>query len=573
MDASPKVCIIMADITEDYRDDYVIGMEKQANRFGYHTHIFSMPLLDEIHTKREEEIYQLIDFDQYAGVIFFENSFAAHKSLGNMVENLIHKNCRKPVIVLGDSLIFSETYQPNNQAGTEALTDHMIEKHGCELLYFLGGEPGSPMANDAGFMASLKKHGIPCTADNLIYGGYWLECGEALAKDIAYNIVEKPDCVICQDDTVAFFFIKALTKYGIRVPEDIMVTGFGARKDSRNNILSITTYPSNAEYDGRKIMAQLHALIQSCEVTEISLPKSNIITGMSCGCGDRKPADIRLQLERHEARRMNEIYYRNSELEEKLCGCRNYKELHPVIFHSSYLIQDKSFLSINIKESDSASRCIYLRNHAWDDEPLLFNSHDIYPRHLLGSEPRNLHILPMTFQSRFIGHVAVGYDEACVYNTILKQYISRLAIAVSLIQNRLSIETTMQQQIDLQSRIDSLNNKNVQQNNDIIFAEKEHSLHKVPLENVLLFESEGRKTMVVLKNGRFEVKKTLNQLEELYSHKNFMRVSKSALVNLLKVTSITPDTDRTLLATLTGKVTVRVSRKNTTEFKERINIK
>ena len=39
-----KICIIMANITEDYSDEYVIGMEKQANRLGYHTFTFSMPL-------------------------------------------------------------------------------------------------------------------------------------------------------------------------------------------------------------------------------------------------------------------------------------------------------------------------------------------------------------------------------------------------------------------------------------------------------------------------------------------------------------------------------------------------
>jgi single-stranded-DNA-specific exonuclease len=37
------------------------------------------------------------------------------------------------------------------------------------------------------------------------------------------------------------------------------------------------------------------------------------------------------------------------------------------------------------------------------------------------------------------------------------------------------------------------------------------------LENILLFESENRKTIAVMKSGRYEIKKTLSQLEELYS--------------------------------------------------------
>ena len=571
MNLIKKICIIMADITEDYRDEFIVGIEKQANKLGYHTFVFSMPLLDEIHTKKEEEIYGLIDFEQYDGVVFFQSSFSALKSLGNMLESFIHKNCKKPVIVLGDSQFFPETYQPDNRIGIETLTDHVIEEHGCETLYFLGGEANQPLGNDVGFMNSMEKHGLPCTDDNLIYGGYWMECGEALAKDIAYNLVEKPDAVICQDDTVAFFFIKALAKYGIRVPEDIIVTGFDARRDSHNNVLSITTYPSNAEHHGRLVMNRLHTLITGCEEPQITPPKCNIITGMSCGCGDRKPHDIRLQLELHEKHRMAEIYYKNSELEEKLCSCKDYKELHPVILHSSYLIQDKSFLAFHIRESATTSRCIYARNHVWEDEPILFESRDLYPRHLLKNESKNLHILPMTFNNQFIGHAVVGYDGPSVYNSILKRYISRLAIAISLISNRNELIASLESRpnASLEPEQSASGNTKAQ---ETLFVQKDNSLLKVPLENILFFESENRKTIAVMKSGRYEIKKTLSQLEELYSNKNFLRVSKSTLLNLAKVLSITPDVDRTLMATLPGKVTVHVSRKHANEFKERVNI-
>ena len=93
MNTNQKICIVMLDMTEDYRDNYIIGVEKQADKFGYQTVTFSVPLLDNLHLKREEEIYRLIDFSQYAGVIFFENSFSAHKSLGSMIETLLQKDC------------------------------------------------------------------------------------------------------------------------------------------------------------------------------------------------------------------------------------------------------------------------------------------------------------------------------------------------------------------------------------------------------------------------------------------------------------------------------------------------
>lgn len=574
MENKGRICIIMANMIEDFRDSYVVGIEKQANRLGYSTFVFSMPLLDELHTNKEEAIFDLIDFDHYEGAIFFEDSFSAYKGLGNHIEKMLHAKCHIPIVVLGESLLFSESQSENNCAGCEAVTDHIIETHGSELLYFLGGQPGQSSKNDIGFINSLKKHGLPCTDDNLIYGGYWMECGEHLAKDIAYHIVDKPDAVICQDDTVAFFFIKALAQYGIRVPEDIIVAGFGARKDSQNNILSITTISCNAEYTGRCAMARLHSLITGAPEPLITPPKHPVITGMSCGCGDKKPEDVRLCLEMHEKKRMQKIYYQNSQLEEKLLCCSDYKDLFPVILHSSYLIADKTFLAISTKMDDATSRCIYLRNHMWDDTPILFNSTELFPAHLVkNAEIKNMHILPLTYHDTFLGHIAVGYKEPLVYDNILKQYANRLSMALW----QMHRNNSRNNQTGLDSAAPAITNKEAvpifkeNTTTNTILIQKDNTLHKIPLDNILFFESEGRKTVAVLKNGRYEVKKNLSQLEELLQQQNFMRVSKSALVNMAKVISITPDSDRTLLATLAGKITVRVSRKNANAFKANLH--
>ena len=63
------------------------------------------------------------------------------------------------------------------------------------------------------------------------------------------------------------------------------------------------------------------------------------------------------------------------------------------------------------------------------------------------------------------------------------------------------------------------------------------------------------------------VRNSLSQLEEQYKDDDFLRVSKSTLLNITKVTEYSPDSDRTLLVTLVGNVKIRVSRKFASEFK------
>ena len=109
-------------------------------------------------------------------------------------------------------------------------------------------------------------------------------------------------------------------------------------------------------------------------------------------------------------------------------------------------------------------------------------------------------------------------------------------------------------------------------NHNFVFVVKNGTMHRVPVGNVLAFESEGRKTVAVLKSGRYEIRKTLIVLEEMLYSCGFMRVSKSALINLSKVTSVAPGPDRTLEVILGSKAAVKVSRKFVVDFKERIGV-
>lgn len=564
MKKNGNLCVVMADITEDYRDDYLIGLEKQANRLGYVTTVFSMPLLNQLKTGGEESIYDLIDYDRYDGVVFFEKSFSAHKSLAKRLEKEIAEKCHKPVAVIGNSSVFSDVFTGDHSRNIEQLTDHIIEQHGCELLYLLGGYHDFPTNTDKGFVNSLKKHGLRSTDDNMFYGGFWRECADKLAKDIAYSIVEKPDAVVCYSDIIAFFFIKALAKYGIRVPEDIIVAGYSAAACSQNGIISITTCACDAEYVGRLTAACLHSRITGEEPPTINRPRANVITGMSCGCGSNQHIDTRLRLELHENRSIQDICYANSELDEKLLACTDHVQLSDVIAQTHYLIADKSMMAVNLKIDKKTSQCVYMTDSVGTGNFTDFVSSTIIPTYSAKDElANNLHVLPIVFRGRCYGHIAVGYNEPVAYNLILKEYIKRLAISLEVMELR-DISAMATQPDSEHSAAEDKRNLNT------LFVYKEDALHKIAVDNVLYFETDGRKAMAVMKSGRYEVRGSLTQLEEMLDKDVFMRVSKSALLNLTKVTGYSSGNDRTLLATLVGNATVRVSRKCAPEFKIRV---
>ena len=123
-------------------------------------------LLNQQKTQGEESVYDLIDFNKYDGVVFFEKSFSANKSMGKRMERYISEKCNKPVVVLGNSTVLGDAFSGDYSRNIELLTDHIIEQHNCELLYFLGGYQGYATKIDIGFINSLTKGDVcPTTSE------------------------------------------------------------------------------------------------------------------------------------------------------------------------------------------------------------------------------------------------------------------------------------------------------------------------------------------------------------------------------------------------------------------------
>lgn len=77
----------------------------------------------------------------------------------------------------------------------------------------------------AGFLDTLKTFYIPFSQRNYFSGDYREKSGQRAAK-IYMLSKDMPQIIICANDNMAIGVIKEFRKNGIRVPEDVAVTGF-----------------------------------------------------------------------------------------------------------------------------------------------------------------------------------------------------------------------------------------------------------------------------------------------------------------------------------------------------------
>lgn len=92
-------------------------------------------------------------------------------------------------------------------------------------------------------------------------------------------------------------------------------------------------------------------------------------------------------------------------------------------------------------------------------------------------------------------------------------------------------------------------------------AKKENELYFVPSSDVLYFESVDNRTFLYTEDNVLEVRQRLYELELILSDKDFIRISKSQIVNINKIKTLKPELNRTILATMCNGEQLSISRK------------
>ena len=91
-------------------------------------------------------------------------------------------------------------------------------------------------------------------------------------------------------------------------------------------------------------------------------------------------------------------------------------------------------------------------------------------------------------------------------------------------------------------------------------------------DNVLYFEAVDRKTFFYTEDGVYETVLKLYEIEEKYEDTDYIRISKSSIVNLNKIKSIRPDFGGKILATMENNEKIYISRQYVPVLKRKLGI-
>lgn len=105
-----------------------------------------------------------------------------------------------------------------------------------------------------------------------------------------------------------------------------------------------------------------------------------------------------------------------------------------------------------------------------------------------------------------------------------------------------------------------------------LYAKKGNEYCFVNTSEILYFETVDNHTFLYTLEDVLEIRQKLYELEDYLSEKDFIRISKSLIVNINKIRSLKPELNRTILATMCNGERLSISRKYVPEIRKLLSI-
>lgn len=282
------IAVIVSDVCEVYQSLLLEGIKERAAENNYNTAVFGSffvkrfgSFLNEI---GENNIFNLINYELFDGFIVVPNAIEPKAILEKIKDDLLKTG--KPVVYIDveDEDFYSVCSDDYNSI--KNITNHLIRDHGYRRINCLTGFPGMNLseARLQGYKDALIENGIPIEEDRYSYGDFWRNAPIEYAEKIMTCGLELPEAVVCANDTMAIALCEEFAKRGIKVPDQIAVTGFDRIMDGRIFHPKISTMFPSMKAIGEHSVQIIFDVLAGKPVQKNYMIESEFFPAESCGC-------------------------------------------------------------------------------------------------------------------------------------------------------------------------------------------------------------------------------------------------------------------------------------------------
>jgi diguanylate cyclase (GGDEF)-like protein len=314
----PQQIGVIVDSLGNYQRNLLAGIRSVALEMGVKVVVYVGRELNLVlaQNRPANEIYNLIDPDLH-GLIVFSGGIG-HYMNDPELEAFVYRFMPERTVSLTRMVDGVTSVLIDNEPGMNQLMDHLIHTRGFRKFAFMRGvaQNSESQQRERIFNATLERHGIAIKPEHVLQGDFYrVPAYHATLEFLDRFPDSKPDVevIVAANDDMAYGILRAAQARGLRVPEDLAVTGFDDDDLSMFTTPALTTVHQPLLKYGRQALRSLLQLLNENTRSNVFLP-SELIVRHSCnqnGVSSIDPqvqADLFSSLLEHAKRRFNEQY-------------------------------------------------------------------------------------------------------------------------------------------------------------------------------------------------------------------------------------------------------------------------
>ena len=269
-----------------YYDEILHGVEARIRDHGSWSLLITFLQEDEANLARLQSLSGKVD-----GLLIGEGIVSS--------ELLARLGRRVPLVVIGGDPAERSTdvVTAHNRAGSVALINHLIDEHGVRRLFHVDGPAAASDARERRIALDmvLRAHRDRAHPDRArqnteligsCSGQFSVQSGEDAGEFLlARHGDALPDAVVCSNDQMAIGVLQALTRAGVRVPEQVKVVGFDDIYPGSLSHPPLTTVHQPMGLIGERACARLLDRIADPSLSpKVEMLPTELVLRSSCGC-------------------------------------------------------------------------------------------------------------------------------------------------------------------------------------------------------------------------------------------------------------------------------------------------
>lgn len=279
--------VITTDIYEAYQQNVLAGIQREAAAHGYDVFVFSTFLKAGMwfgYLAAEQNIYNMICYEKLDGIILMPDHIMEFEGSRRLPE-VLKEQYRGPVVVLDYHIENFPCVMEEGSGQLRPVLEHLYHEHGLTDIACMTGLKEHPHAQQRlkSYTDFMAEHGLPIRENRIFYGDFWYHKGGEVLDKLLQSPEGLPQAVCCASDNMGISLYAACRKKGIRVPEDLVITGYDAA--SGGSILPhfLTSVVKDSESLGINAVRKLINLLEGTDMPMVQ-QRDRLAIGSSCPC-------------------------------------------------------------------------------------------------------------------------------------------------------------------------------------------------------------------------------------------------------------------------------------------------